>query len=198
MSAWRRAGAPTPAARPPTIHQRTPDPTSSAATAAGSSGAHRPYDNRDDASDGSLTPAESRTFRSVPRAGRPRGRGHDACDLREPDPDAHPAGSRSVPPGTLRRGSAEILKGFDGDLRRCARRCDRRPCIEHRAETGRLPAGGRSPVQETCSRPFDPEQRGRRGGVLRPRGRRGVPGKGPCSRCSPLRDSPGQQTTGTH
>ncbi|MCW2568895.1 MAG: hypothetical protein JWN54_2992, partial [Mycobacterium sp.] len=33
----------------------------------------------------------------------------------------------------LQRGAAQILEGFYGDLRRCSRRCDRRPFVEHRA-----------------------------------------------------------------
>jgi integrase len=34
----------------------------------------------------------------------------------------------------LHRGAAEILESFYADLRRCSRRCDRRPYIEHRAD----------------------------------------------------------------
>jgi integrase len=33
----------------------------------------------------------------------------------------------------LQRGAVQILEGFYGDLRRCSRRCDRRPFVEHRA-----------------------------------------------------------------
>ena len=34
----------------------------------------------------------------------------------------------------LHRGAAQTLEAFYGDLRRCSRRCDRRPFVEHRAE----------------------------------------------------------------
>ena len=34
----------------------------------------------------------------------------------------------------LQRSAAEILEGFYGDLRRCSRRCDGRPRVDHRAE----------------------------------------------------------------
>jgi integrase len=34
----------------------------------------------------------------------------------------------------LHRGGAEILETFYADLRRCSRRCDRRPYVEHRAD----------------------------------------------------------------
>jgi integrase len=39
----------------------------------------------------------------------------------------------TVPLTKLHRGAAEILESFYGDLRRCSRRCDRRPFVEHRA-----------------------------------------------------------------
>jgi integrase len=39
----------------------------------------------------------------------------------------------AVPLTKLHRGAAEILESFYGDLRRCSRRCDRRPFVEHRA-----------------------------------------------------------------
>jgi integrase len=36
----------------------------------------------------------------------------------------------------LHRGAAQALEAFYGDLRRCSRRCDRRPFVEHRAPGG--------------------------------------------------------------
>jgi integrase len=57
----------------------------------------------------------------------------------------------AVPLPRLHRAAAEILEGFYADLRRCSRRCDRRPFVEHRA-TG----------------PHDCAQRGCRPHVCRP------------------------------
>ncbi|MEP7019902.1 MAG: site-specific integrase [Pseudonocardiales bacterium] len=39
-----------------------------------------------------------------------------------------------LPLAKLHRGAAEILEGLYGDLRRCSRRCDRRPFVEHRVQ----------------------------------------------------------------
>ena len=38
----------------------------------------------------------------------------------------------AVPLSGLHRGAAQILEAFYGDLRRCSRRCNRRPFVEHR------------------------------------------------------------------
>jgi integrase len=45
----------------------------------------------------------------------------------------HP-GLGAVSLAKLHRGAAEILEGFYAELRRCSRRCDRRPFLEHRSE----------------------------------------------------------------